>query len=591
MDNNVYINVTMEKWGKIKMNGLNDLKISSKLLLLIVIVLLSLMTVGYTGYYYLAISNHDINNIYHDKLLPIKWLNDSCQQARTVQANVFDLMLTTDKADKIKKIQEIDEASKKFDQNISDYANSNLDFFERENLKVMNENLHKFREARQAIITLALANQNEEAYRVFNQQGRQYEDDFNHNLAKLAEYNAKNADDIDGRNKENFYKAMQSFLGIIVIAAVITTVFGWMIATGIAKRMNDMIQYLGALSQGNFSEDIAEISIQDKSEFGVLLKAIDAMGKNMKGLIRQLSQTSEQLAASSQEMTASAEQSADVSNHVANSITEVAKGAENQLSLVYGTVEIVKQMSRETQQVAENIHVVSASAAKTAKTANEGELAIEKAINQMMVIDQKTNATVTVIGELEEKSQQIGQIVEVISTIAGQTNLLALNAAIEAARAGEQGRGFAVVADEVRKLAEQSQLAARQIGGLISEVQQKTDNAVVFMNDGKAEVTIGTEVVNRAGAGFREIITMIQEISTQIMEISTGIQEVTNGNEYILLSVEEIDTESKNVAQQTGIVSTATEQQAISMGEIASASQVLSRMAEGLQRAIQEFKV
>lgn len=573
------------------MKWLNDLKISSKLLLLILTFLCSLVAVGYVGYYYLSISSHDMNNMYNEKLLPVKWLNDSRQQARTVQSEIFDLMITTDSQAKMKNLQDIDAMTKKFADNIANYQKGNLDSFEVEHLQKMNDNLDKFRVARKEVIELALANKNKEAYLLFNQTARQHADAFNQNLSDLAEYNSQKADEINTKNKNNFAKAMKIFIGIILFAAVLTTVFGWMITARIGKRMNDVIQYLGELATGNFANDVPVDSMQDKSEFGTLSQAVDTMSKNMKSLIRQLSQTSEQLAASSEEMTASAEQSATVSKHIATAITQVASGAENQLSLVYGTIEIVKQMSRETQHVAENVNAVSTSAEQTAHTANEGEQAVERAINQMRVIDQKTNATVAVIGELEEKSKQIGQIVEVISTIAGQTNLLALNAAIEAARAGEQGRGFAVVADEVRKLAEQSETAARQIGGLISEVQQKTDNAVLFMNDGKAEVNIGTEVVNGAGESFREIIIMIRGISEQIQGISTAVQEVTSGSEYILVSVEEIDTESKNVAQQTGTVSTATEQQAVSMGEIAAASQVLSKMAEELQGVIQQFKV
>ncbi len=573
------------------MKWLNNLKISNKLLLLIVTFLFSLLAVGYVGYYYLSMANHDMSKIYHEKLLPVKWLNDSRQHARSIQSEIFDLMIATDSNEKNKNIRDIDESTKKFAENIANYEKGNLDAFEIENLKKMNDNLDKFREARKEVIALALANKNEQAYLLFNQNARQYADAFNQNLSDLAEHNAKIADEITNKNKNNFTKAMQIFIGIIFVATVVTTFLGWMIIRRITRRMNDIIQYLGELADGNFSKSIDENSLMDESEFGVLSQVVGIMSENMKGLIQELSQTSEHLAASSQEMTASAEQSATVSNHVANAIVEVAKGAENQLSLVYGTIEIVKQMSRETQQVSANVRAVSESTEKTARTANAGERAVEKAINQMMVIDQKTNETVAVIGELEEKSKQIGQIVEVISTIAGQTNLLALNAAIEAARAGEQGRGFAVVADEVRKLAEQSQSAARQIGGLISEVQQKTDNAVLFMNDGKAEVTIGTEVVNGAGESFREIIVMIEGISDQILGIATAIQEVTSGSEYILVSVEEIDTESKNVAQQTGTVSTATEQQAVSMGEIASASQVLAKMAEELQGVIQQFRL
>ena len=140
-------------------------------------------------------------------------------------------------------------------------------------------------------------------------------------------------------------------------------------------------------------------------------------------------------------------------------------------------------MSAGIQQVAVNANAVSGMADKTTNAASQGDKAVDAAINQMKNIERSVSSSAQVVAKLGERSKEIGQIVDAISGIAGQTNLLALNAAIEAARAGEQGRGFAVVAEEVRKLAEQSQEAAKQIANLISEIQTETDSAVVAMDD------------------------------------------------------------------------------------------------------------
>ncbi|CVK19125.1 Methyl-accepting chemotaxis protein McpB [Sporomusa sphaeroides DSM 2875] len=251
----------------------------------------------------------------------------------------------------------------------------------------------------------------------------------------------------------------------------------------------------------------------------------------------------------------------------------------------------VEQISKNIQQFVANNTEVENTSVKTAEAAEEGIKAIDTAIDQMEHIEETVTHSANVVTKLGERSKEIGQIVDTISGIAGQTNLLALNAAIEAARAGEQGRGFTVVAEEVRKLAEQSQEAAKRIAGLIQEIQTDTDQAVLSMSEGTREVKLGTKVVNTAGQSFNQIATLVGELSAQRQEISASIQQVGIGSQQIVSAMKDIDDVSRNMAGQTQTVSAATEEQSASTEEIAASSQNLAKMAEELQTAIYKFKI
>ncbi|MBP2631460.1 MAG: methyl-accepting chemotaxis sensory transducer [Firmicutes bacterium] len=573
------------------MNWLNDLKVEQKLIVLIVVFIIGLVGVGVTGFYYLNKTSNDMDKLYTEKLMAVELADESRIYARQIEANIFSLVLNNDVNEIQKSAEKINQDAKLFDESLTKYENLQLNAKEKENVKVLRENLGQYREARKQVIELASKNQDKEAYEIYVKNAAPPAEKFTKNLIDIGEHAKKAAEEMNAQSKQSVASAIMIFVAIILASIIIGAVLGWVIMKRITNRLTQAVSFLGEIAEGDFSRNVSEDGMSDRSEFGALSQAVDKMNRNIRALIKQMANTSEQLASSSEQLTASAEQSAQASNQVAGSVTEVASGAEKQLNLANSANDIVAQMSKGISQVAENTMVVSNSAEQTAVSANDGEKAVEKAVRQMQVIEQKTNATAGVIGELEEKSKQIGQIVEVIASIAAQTNLLALNAAIEAARAGEAGRGFAVVAEEVRKLAEQSEGAAKQITDLINQVQDKTDSAVSFMQESKKEVDTGAEVVNIAGQSFGEILNMIRQISDQIHEISAASEQITSGTQDVVSAVENINNESKKAAEQTQTISAATEEQSASMEEIAASSQHLSKMAEELQAAIRKFKV
>lgn len=394
-------------------------------------------------------------------------------------------------------------------------------------------------------------------------------------------------------NQEEVYQQINTlryqFITITLLGLLVVGAASWMYARRLTGQIVALTYHAESLAAGDLT--IQELTFKSKDEVGQLATAFNRMVYNLRNLIARVSQTAEQVAASSEELSASAEQSAQATNQVAVTINQVAQGTDTQASAIKDTAAVIEQMATNIKQMAVNTSTLAEMSERTASAAIQGNEAVEAAMNQMGNIENTVTSSAQVVTNLGERSKEIGQIVGTISEIAGQTNLLALNAAIEAARAGEQGRGFAVVADEVRKLAEQSQAAAKQIASLITAIQSETDRAVAAMNEGSREVKTGAEVVNNAGYAFKNIASLIGEVSTQTKEISAAIQQMTAGSQQIVASVQDIERISQNTACQTQTVSAATEEQSAAMQEIAESSQSLASMAEELQSAVKQFKV
>lgn len=573
------------------MEWLNNLKVGKKLSLLIICSLVGLFAVGITGYYFLFYSSKSIDSMYNERLLSSEWINEARVNARSISADIYRIMVTTNKAENENFAKDIDTRAVTFDNYMSQYKNLKLDAFETNKITEMETNLSKYREGRKTVLDLALNNKNQEAYDYYEKNIDTYTEAFLNNLVELGDHNKQNAEQINTADKANFKVAIELFIGIVITASIIIILLGILITKGITKRLNDFVIFIGALSQGDFSLKIVEKNLKDKSEFGIVSNSLDKMTKNIINLINQLSTTSEQLVMSSEELTASADQSAEASNLVATAVTTMAQGADEQLSFTNDTTNVVKNMADKINVVSENTKSVSELTTNAKASANAGEDAVEKAINQMKRIEEKTTETSTIISELEKKSIQIGQILDTIESISEQTNLLALNAAIESARAGEAGKGFSVVADEIRKLAEQSQDSTKEISAIISDVQSKTNNAVSVMNENSKEVDAGTKVVNIAGTSFHEILKMVREIAQQIDKISNSINEITVGTKDSVTSVNNIQNISMKIADESQTISAAAEEQLASVEEIASSSKLLSQMSEDLRSVINKFKI
>jgi methyl-accepting chemotaxis protein len=256
------------------------------------------------------------------------------------------------------------------------------------------------------------------------------------------------------------------------------------------------------------------------------------------------------------------------------------------------------------QGVAADADTAARAVEEASQLAATGGVAVNRSVEGMKGILTTVTESAAVIQTLGQSSEKIGSIVQTIEDIAGQTNLLALNAAIEAARAGEAGRGFAVVADEVRKLAERSGAATREIAALISEIQTATQEAVRSMESGVGEVNTQAELAKNAGESFSEIEKAFSLVTEQVQRISSASDQMSGASDQVSRSItevaavieessaaaEELSASSEEVSASVQTVASSTQQQVAAVRDLVSSSEVLSELARNLQESVSKFK-
>lgn len=391
----------------------------------------------------------------------------------------------------------------------------------------------------------------------------------------------------------DFNQPASEILTLIMVVIVATLIIGifiiLMFANSIAKPINKVTEQMDHLANGDLTQE--PLHLKSKDETGKLANSMNHMQTKLKDIITNVSNTSEMLTGHSEELTQSANEVKAGSEQVATTMQELATGSESQANSASELSSVMGTFTGKVQEANAKGEHIQQSSNDILSMTGEGSQLMQSSNEQMIKIDQIVQEAVKKVQGLDTQSQEITKLVSVIKDIADQTNLLALNAAIEAARAGEHGKGFAVVADEVRKLAEQVSTSVTDITGIVGNIQNESSSVAVSLQDGYKEVEQGTNQIKTTGETFNKISTAVTEMVTNIKMVSSNLSDIAANSQEMNSSIEEIASISEESAAGIEQTSASSEQTSSSMEEVAESSEQLSKLSEELNGLVRQFKL
>nr|WP_072340012.1 MULTISPECIES: methyl-accepting chemotaxis protein [unclassified Pseudomonas] len=401
--------------------------------------------------------------------------------------------------------------------------------------------LGQYRQLEDRMKTLSRNNQIEDLRALLNTELLSNSEAINVVLGRLLEINNQQADAFNRGAEQQYSRAFNMVVTLLVIATGLTLLFAWLLTNSITKPIANALDAAEEIAKGNLTRPI---TVDGSDEAGRLLRAMSTMQEKLRDTLQRISGSATQLASAAEEL---------------NSVTdESARGLTQQNNEIEQAATAVNEMTSAVEEVARNAVSTSEASKNATTSAGDGRDLVQETVSAIERMSADVQSTAALIGNLADESRDIGKVLDVIRGLADQTNLLALNAAIEAARAGEAGRGFAVVADEVRALAHRTQQSTSEIERMIGSIQSGTEHAVDSMRNSTERAESTLNIARGAGMSLDTINTAIVEINERNLVIASAAEEqaqVAREVDRNLVNIRDLSVQSATGANQTSAAS------------------------------------